>query len=263
MPSLPIISAAPTFDDQAQTIAKRWQLQYVSDISSGLVLLLDESGLQLKQLNEPKTGGVRVDFASDAMTYRRQQSGAKKEAIARAVGLKAHYRPNVLDATAGLGRDAFILANLGCKVQMLERNNVVAALLEDGLSRAATHAEIGTWVSQRLQFFGESSIAAMQQWQAKAPDVVYLDPMFPHRKKAALVKKEMRLFQQLLGPDEDADLLLAPALAIATKRVVVKRPSGAPYLADQKPQVEMQGKANRFDIYLCHQSDVEESSIAS
>ena len=94
------------------------------------------------------------------------------------------------------------------------------------------------------------AIEIMTAWTAERPDVVYLDPMFPHRKKSAAVKKEMRLFQQLLGPDEDADALLQPALALALKRVVVKRPAGAPYLADKKPQIEMQGKANRFDIYL-------------
>jgi 16S rRNA (guanine1516-N2)-methyltransferase len=87
-------------------------------------------------------------------------------------------------------------------------------------------------------------------WQGNTPDVVYLDPMFPHRKKSAAVKKEMRLFQQLLGSDDDADLLLEPALTLAKKRVVVKRPSGAPFLANKKPHIEMLGKANRFDVYL-------------
>lgn len=60
-----------------------------------------------------------------------------------------------------------------------------------------------------------------------APDVVYLDPMYPHRQKSALVKKEMRVFQSLVGNDDDADSLLIPAMTIAKRRVVVKRPNYA------------------------------------
>jgi len=80
--------------------------------------------------------------------------------------------------------------------------------------------------------------------------VVYLDPMFPHAGKSAQVKKEMALFRQLVGSDTDADNLLGPALALASHRVVVKRPRIAPDLAEQKPTYRLEGKANRFDIYV-------------
>ena len=81
-------------------------------------------------------------------------------------------------------------------------------------------------------------------------DVVYLDPMFPHRKKSALVKKEMRVFQQLLGSDDDADSLLAPARELAGKRVVVKRPAYAEPLADVPPAMAITSKKHRFDVYI-------------
>ena len=239
---------------KAQHTATSWGLPFAEHSSAGLVLLQSEQHLALKQLDEPKVGEVLVDFASDALTFRRLHGGGKKEAIAKAVGLKGQTGLKVLDATAGLGRDAFVLASLGCQMQLIERSPAVAALLADGLQRAALHPELGSWLSQRMQLHHGIASELMANWQHDKPDVVYLDPMFPHRKKSALVKKEMRLFQQLLGPDEDADALLQPALDLAQKRVVVKRPAGAPYLAARKPQLELEGKANRFDVYLITQT---------
>ena len=239
----------------AQQIATKWGLNYSANIDSGLALVQQMSHLELRQLDEPKVGAVKVDFASDALTFRRLHGGGKKEAIARAIGLKGKDSLHVLDATAGLGRDAFVLASLGCVVDMIERSPVVAALLQDGLDRASFDNELSTWIPKHMRLFHGVAVHLLLNWQdtepsLTRPDVVYLDPMFPHRKKNAAVKKEMRLFQQLLGPDEDADLLLKPALALAKKRVVVKRPSGAPFLAGKKPHIEMLGKANRFDVYL-------------
>lgn len=250
MTVISILAAQPEYVAQAKLLAQRWQLDFAEQADSGLVLWLDGQGLHLKTLDDLKMGTVQVDFASDAMAWRRQHGGGKNEAVAKAVGMKPGFKPQVLDATAGLGRDAFILASLGCQVTMLERVNAVAVLLDDGLQRAANDPELSQWLPQRLRLFPASALDTLSAWQGEVPDVVYLDPMFPHRKKAALVKKEMRLFQLLLGPDLDADALLTPALCLAKKRVVVKRPSGAPYLDNQKPSLEMQGKANRFDIYL-------------
>lgn len=243
-------TAGPAVVQLAQDAAKKWGLTYHALLDSGLALVQQASQLELRQLDEPKVGAVTVDFASDALTFRRLHGGGKKEAIAKAVGLKGQDSLHVLDATAGLGRDAFVLASLHCKVDMIERSPVVAALLQDGLNRAALNPELAKWLPTRMQLLHGVAIDLLNNWQGHRPDVVYLDPMFPHRKKSAAVKKEMRLFQQLLGPDEDADLLLEPALALAKKRVVVKRPSGAPFLAGKKPQIEMLGKANRFDVYL-------------
>jgi 16S rRNA (guanine1516-N2)-methyltransferase len=236
----------------AKQTATKWGLNYSAHIDSGLALVQHMSHLELRQLDEPKVGAVKVDFASDALTFRRLHGGGKKEAIARAIGLKGKNSLHVLDATAGLGRDAFVLASLGCVVDMIERSPIVAALLQDGLKRAACDAQLSTWMPAKMQLFHGIAAELLIDWPHKKPDVVYLDPMFPHRKKNAAVKKEMRLFQQLLGPDEDADLLLEPALVLAKKRVVVKRPSGAPFLAGKKPHIEMSGKANRFDVYLIH-----------
>ncbi|EAB8646939.1 16S rRNA (guanine(1516)-N(2))-methyltransferase, partial [Salmonella enterica subsp. enterica] len=132
--------------------------------------------------------------------------------------------------------------------RMLERNPVVAALLEDGLTRGYADAGIGGWLQERLQLIHASSLTALTDITPR-PQVVYLDPMFPHRQKSALVKKEMRVFQSLVGPDLDADGLLEPARQLATKRVVVKRPDYAPPLADVATPNAIVTKGHRFDIY--------------
>lgn len=236
-------------------IAERFGLDFCTHESQGddqLVLQYKDNILQLVDPSSPKLGGVFVDFCSDAMSYRRAKGGGHKEFIAKAIGVKGNYSPSVIDATAGLGRDAFLLANLGCHVTMIERSPVVAALLFDGLERAKQDAELGQWIGQRLTLLHSKSHQALAEWQDIRPDVVYMDPMFPHRKKSAAVKKEMKLFQQLLGHDADADEMLCPALALATKRVVVKRPASAPFLADEKPNSAITSKKHRFDVYFTH-----------
>lgn len=124
----------------------------------------------------------------------------------------------------------------------------MAALLEDGLQRGYQDAEIGPWLRDRLTLIHAASAQALGDITPQ-PDVVYLDPMYPHRQKSALVKKEMRVFQSLVGPDEDADALLEPARRLAKKRIVVKRPDYAPPLAGVVTQAAVVTKSHRFDIY--------------
>ncbi len=241
--------------EQLESIAQRWGLEHSPDSEFALVLTAER--LELRKLDEPKLGAIYVDLIGGAVGHRRKFGGGKGQAIAKAAGLNKGATPTVLDGTAGLGRDAFVLASLGCKVQMVERHPVVAALLDDGLQRAKQDPEIGSWVGERMSLIHASSHTALddlaQDESFTKPDVVYLDPMYPHpenKKKSALVKKEMRVFQSLVGADLDADNLLQPALALATKRVVVKRPDYAHWLAEQKPTMAIETKKNRFDVYV-------------
>ncbi|HGJ5876145.1 MAG TPA: 16S rRNA (guanine(1516)-N(2))-methyltransferase RsmJ [Arsenophonus sp.] len=229
-------------------IADKWQLKHTP--AALMALVLTPECLQLKKLDEPKLGGIYVDFVSGAMRHRRKFGGGRNEAIAKAVGIKKSYLPTVVDATAGLGRDTFVLAALGCEVRMFERHPVVAALLEDGLQRGYADAEIGSWLRQRMTLLHVSSVNALATL-SPTPDVVYLDPMYPHCRKSALIKKEMRVFQSLVGTDEDADDLLKPAMTIAKRRVVVKRPDYTAHLTTISPQTTIKTKNHRFDIYLC------------
>ncbi len=240
--------------DAAKKVAQRWRFNYIGDAASvskqpqlKFLLQFNQQRLELIKLDEPKLDGIKVDFVEGASAHRRKFGGGRGQDIAKAIGLKHSFTPHVLDATAGLGRDAFVLASLGCQMTLMERMPVVAALLEDGLARAKLNSEVGE-IAQRMQLIHSSAIEDMNL--AQQIDVIYLDPMYPHREKSAAVKKEMRVFQSLVGEDLDADNLLAPALELAKYRVVVKRPSYAPPLADKKPSMSISMKKNRFDVYV-------------
>jgi 16S rRNA (guanine1516-N2)-methyltransferase len=174
--------------------------------------------------------------------------------IAKAVGVKAGVYPKVLDATAGLGKDAFVLATLGCHLQMLERSPVVHALLADGLARAREFSiyedpELAQIIARMELLAVDSQDYLAQIADDNRPDVIYLDPMFPDRQKSADVKKEMAAFHHVVGKDEDADSLLEKALAKANYRVVVKRPRKAPFINNKTPSYQLEGKSSRYDIY--------------
>jgi len=241
------LSHEPEVDaSRLQALAERWGL--VNDESAVMELVMTPERLELRKRDEPKLGAIFVDFTGGVMAHRRRFGGGRGEAIAKAVGVKGKSLPDVVDATAGLGRDAFVLAALGCRVRMFERHPVVAALLDDGLRRAYADPQVGPWLRERLTLVYCSSLTGLTGLQPR-PDVVYLDPMFPHRQKSALVKKEMRVFQSLVGADEDADALLAPARALATRRIVVKRPDYAVPLGGVAAQAHITTKNHRFDIY--------------
>lgn len=252
--SLPLVCTYGEGKNKAIQLAEKWGFSLSKKVTSGLYLELSIEHLALKDADDPKLGGVFVDFASDALEYRRKHGGGKQEFVAKAVGLKGDAQPSVVDATGGLGRDAFILASLGCNVTLIERSPVVAALLADGIERAGINDMVSDWLPQRMRLIHGDSAEVMQAMveTGERPEVVYLDPMFPHRKKSTQVKKEMRLFQSLLGGDLDADGLLAPALNLAQKRVVVKRPGSAGVLAGSKPSSTIASKKHRFDIYFTH-----------
>lgn len=238
---------APQFQAQAQQWAARLGLPLVAE-NAEFALQFGEDGLQIQQLGPQAPGPVRVDFVEGQAAHRRLFGGGSGQMIAKAVGIAQGVRPQVLDATAGLGKDAFVLASLGCQMTLIERQPLVAALLEDGLARARGDGEVGAIV-ERMRLLGGNSIERMRNWEGEPPQVIYLDPMFPHRDKSALVKKEMRVFRPLVGDDLDAPALLEAALALATHRVVVKRPRKAPIIDGPKPSHSLEGKSSRYDIY--------------
>lgn len=169
--------------------------------------------------------------------------------LAKAVGFKG--KPlSVVDATAGLGRDAFLLACMGCTVTAIERSPVVAALLQDGLGRAAADPALARIIEQRLHLVPGDARRLLARLPAEErPEVVYLDPMFPSGRKSAAVKKEMRLCRLVAGDDPDADELFEVARTVARTRVVVKRPLRAPHLGG-KPAIVYKGTTIRYDVYL-------------
>jgi 16S rRNA (guanine1516-N2)-methyltransferase len=188
-----------------------------------------------------------IDFLSDALTYRRKFGGGKNQFLSKACGFQKGYQ-TVIDATAGLGEDGFILAALGFRVTLLERNPSIFQALTAALqeARQSNDPEILEILDRLSLHEGDAKMLIPKLPKA---DVILLDPMFPEREKSALVKKPMRLMKALVGGDEDADELLPIALQYALHRVVVKRSKRAPPLNHQTPDFQFLGKSSRWDCY--------------
>jgi len=252
MPPVGLLATQGAGRKHAEGLAERFGFALLKKApASGFYLQLTLEGLELLEAGPETPGPVQVDFVGGALGHRLRFGGGRGQPLARAVGMKPGFNPDIWDATAGLGRDAFVLASLGSRVRLCERSPVLAALLENGLQRAALNEEVGAWIQQRMQLIvGDSAqqLAALNEEQR--PEVVYLDPMYPPGKSSVLVKKEMRALQKMLGGDQDSGELLEAARQAATRRVVVKRPRRADWLAAQRPSTSIESKKTRYDVYV-------------
>jgi 16S rRNA (guanine1516-N2)-methyltransferase len=235
-----------------------------SDKKSSLNLNYTNDYVELTD-NE-KDISIHIDFLSGDLAHRQQFGGGRGQSIAKAIGIKQGVPlPYVLDATAGLAKDAYVLACIGCPITLLERSPVIGELIKDAIKRAENDAHFHTILKTGFNVVTQSSIDylnnLLKQKNAEPsdanalpnnvyPDVIYLDPMYPHRKKSASVKKNMQILQKLLGQDNDTQELLNIALKVAKKRVVVKRPKGAENLTDIKPTYFVESKNTRYDVYI-------------
>lgn len=214
------------------------------------LLFYQDARLCIRSTSDGASGAVCVDFDNNSLQYR-QRHPAQPEALLKAAAVKQGHMMRVLDATAGFGLDAYLFAAAGSVVTLCERSKILHALLADGIRRGSQSADerVQQTVARMHLHAGDSLELMQAQWQER-PEIVYLDPMFPERKKkSAKVKKSMFLLQQLLHGQEDAPGLLEQALQLALKRVVVKRPRHAPFLEDRAPGFTLEGKSSRFDVY--------------
>lgn len=243
-----IMAENPALLDMAALWGERLGLPVVEQSDADIILRVTDQGLSCSLASDPKLKPLQVDFVSGQAAHRRQYGGGRGQLIAKAVGLPKHPGAYILDVTAGLGRDAFVLASLGAQVTMIERSPIVAALLQDGLNRYQDAFPDDTLTLSLQQV---DALDYLEQLTPDTyPDVIYCDPMFPERVKSAAVKKEMRILRTLVGEDPDASELFALALRRAKKRVVVKRSKLAPCLVGPQPDVVYSGKSSRFDMYL-------------
>ncbi|MDD2840293.1 MAG: class I SAM-dependent methyltransferase [Rickettsiales bacterium] len=214
-------------------------------INMNFSLFLENGRLFLKSKIHENWLPFSIDFLNKELLRRKDQ---KNQEIIKAIGIKNDYKPRVLDTTAGLGRDSFILANFGCKVVMLERNPVIYLLLNNAIENAALNSSLKNIISN-LRLVNENSIDYLQNLKDEF-DVIYVDPMFPKTNKSRLVKKDMQIFREIVGDDIDSRRLFELALKQNVKRVVVKRMKKSSYLLDKKPSFEINGSVTRFDVYL-------------
>jgi len=249
----PLVAVTWVGDDGLKTtaaaLARDTALPLVVARDEGFDLLLALTGkrLELQEVRNPRLGPVYVDYSGlDLRPYSRNLS--RRQPLPRAFGKKVH---TVLDATAGYGQDALLLALMGFRVTAIERSMVIAELTRDGLRRF--EADTGISLVNRLRLVSGDARAILAALPQR-PDAVYLDPMFPpKRKKSAAVNKEMRLLRELVGDDPDAPELLEIGRRAARERVIVKRPYDAPPLAPN-PDMSFPGKLVRYDVYLARPS---------
>ena len=225
------------YESRIESVAEKYRFQIFSDtcpVQCRFTLEFDEDILKL---NEP--GKIR--YRSLYVRSNNIRRTSRRTLLGQAIGRKAK---SVVDATAGLGGDSVLLARMGYTVFAVERNPVVSALLEDGISRISV---ISDWMSIRHGYGDARSILADMN---EMPDVIYLDPMYPDgRKQSVKVARPLRILRELVGNDADADELLTVCLDSALKRVVVKRPHFAEPLGREGLTGSVSGKLVRYDIY--------------
>jgi 16S rRNA (guanine1516-N2)-methyltransferase len=223
------------------------------------VLIFDEQGLCLRAMQGVlvKAAPLRLSFTDEALHYRLKTSG-RRQGLGQALGLQ-HFKdspPRVIDATAGLGRDAALMAYLGAQVTMIERDPVLFQMLSDALIKGAEELKSldSHWASSMLAnltlMASESRKVLAQQDREEGVDIVYLDPMYPEKEKNARSRKELALLHELLGSEEDLPSLLELARNAARKRVILKRPNKYHDTRLPKPSFIVPGKIARFDVYI-------------
>ncbi|SPT69223.1 class I SAM-dependent methyltransferase [Anaerobiospirillum thomasii] len=204
--------------------------------------------VSLSYTKNNKIKPLYIDFTKDKMFYRLQHTSKNKEPLVRAVMTGLDDKALVIDATAGLGRDSMVLQRFGSRVLMFERNVVIYALLHDALDRARADESFMISMGTLPRLYNLGSIDG---YAGDRPEVIYYDPMFPERKKSAMVKKDMQILKALIGADEDVEVFLKKSLTLARRRVVLKRPKTASLVSVDgiEPYSSTDGGNCRFDCY--------------
>ncbi len=199
-------------------------------------------------MTQADTNKLKIDFVGGASKHRRQFGGGRNQPLARAIGISGDA-PSVIDATAGTGSDGWVLASLGCTMIWIERDTEVHRQLAIALSAALDNPDTQEIAARVKLVHADASDYIGALHADDCPEVIYMDPMYPHKSKSAASRGPMQALQKLLGPDTDSERLLKAALSQAKKRVAVKRPKSASPVADLKPSGSVLSPNTRYDIY--------------
>lgn len=200
--------------------------------------------IDLKQ----STAELRVDFVEGPVAHRLRFGGGRGQDLAKAMGLRAGKTPRIVDATAGLGRDAFLLASLGAHVTLIERSEKMHALLVQGMERATNEGGQFREIMNRMTLLKGDAKDWIPELDCEA---ILIDPMHPPRKNSALVKQDLRQVREIVGTDDDAAELVQLAIEHARNRVVLKWPAKADPIAGIKPCThQIRGKSTRYDVFM-------------
>ena len=225
----------------AESFSKKNAIPMVDQPGKGLTLVFDKKGVSLS--------GYGLSYQGDfeGMLHRVTNGRLAHEMLVKAVkSEKEELR--AIDATAGMGEDAFLLAAYGYDVTLYEQNPVVAALLKDALRRGKKHPILKEIVP-RMHLLQGDSIEYLRK-EMDPVDVIYLDPMFPKRQKSGLINKKLQLIQKLEPPCSTEKDLFDAAIKANPSRIIVKRPLKSPFLDGRKPSYDLKGKAIRYDCYV-------------
>ena len=213
------------------------EVEILLSYRDGCLKLLDRQTL--------KKGGLTVDI-EPRPGEQHSYPAPKKDLLAQAVGKKTI---SIVDATTGWAQDSLALFRMGYQLTCIERSAIMAALTQDGFERLAQK----DWVKNRQltppTLLIGNAIELLGKLPEK-PDCIYLDPMFPQkRKQSAATRKSMAILRDILGDDLDRQALFDAAMQASGRRVVVKSPDYAEPLGG-KPNESYQGKLLRYDVYL-------------
>ena len=239
---LTLVCLAPERLEEAERLAAHLELDLAETaLPDRTALVLDADGLSLRR----GSLSVRGDFTR--MLPRLREQNLRGELLVRSVkGRGGARQMRIVDATAGLGEDAILLAATGHSVHLFEQNPVIAAMLRDALDRAACEPALAEIVG-RMSLTEGDSVVGLHRLD-ETPDAVVLDPMFPARKKSGLIGKKLQLLQVLERPCADEEALLQAAIDADPAKIIIKRPLKGPWLAGRKPSYALTGKAIRYDV---------------
>ncbi|QCI26970.1 16S rRNA methyltransferase [Buchnera aphidicola (Thelaxes californica)] len=215
-----------------------------------MYIIIKSKKIELCDYTNNRINSFSIDFTTKKFLNRIKNIHTK-EALPKAVGIKNTYFPNIIDTTAGLGKDSVLLAALGCQVTMFERNPIIAFCLQEALKKAKKNTIIGQFISDNIKLFKQSSLQMIDIPEITKPEVIYLDPMLYTLKIKSSPKREIHFLKKLIkNADQDAYKIFSIAIQFATKRVVVKRPLNCTFLNNIKTKNFIKTKKNRFDIYF-------------
>tara|TARA_B100001564_G_C20571474_1_gene638571 strand:+ start:27 stop:728 length:702 start_codon:yes stop_codon:yes gene_type:complete len=147
---------------------------------------------------------------------------------------------DILDGTAGFGRDGTLLNSMGHNVTMIENSPIVSLLLKNGIERSDNNIRL---------FHG--NVYDLLKHSKKKYDYIYLDFMFNKLKTNSLSSKYDETLKLIATIDANKKEIVEMAKKNCKKKVVVKEPSNSTSSLP-KPNHIIKTKLISYNVYLSH-----------
>ena len=154
-----------------------------------------------------------------------------------------NYEKTIVDASAGLGRDSYLIHQLGHRVHSIEINPTLFELMHDGKSALGENPD---W--ELHQGSCEDILHTLDQI-----NIIYFDPMFEHPKKAKAQKYTQVIQHYCMTDHAQNGLIIDFLIGFAREnhlKLVIKQPQKRSSLTIPKPHHRIpSGKFCEFWIY--------------